>query len=327
MIVTHRCAGEAGFERHMVEAGDVLPADALWYDLVEPTEGEDRKIEAILDVDVPTREEMRGIEPSSLLSVQDGTLFMAARLLCRSESAAPKLTDVSFILTPRALVTLRYDEPKAFQLFLSRLARPNGCEANPGAILQGLLESIVDRGSEVLRQVGDDVEALSHDVFGARAGAIDDKTGLSGMIRRLGRTGDLISHVRESMLSLERMLLFLQNNAPRTAEVGAVEAQWGAAISDVRALEEHASFLAGKVQFVLDAVLGLVGLEQNKIVKIFSVLAVIFMPPTLIASIYGMNFKQGMWELEWAWGYPFALLLMVGSAVTTYLFFKSRGWL
>ena len=111
MIVTHRCAGEAGFERHMVEAGDVLPADALWYDLVEPTEGEDRKIEAILDVDVPTREEMRGIEPSSLLSVQDGTLFMAARLLCRSESAAPKLTDVSFILTPRALVTLRYDEP------------------------------------------------------------------------------------------------------------------------------------------------------------------------------------------------------------------------
>ncbi len=331
MIITHRVEPATGngcqFERHAVDLGDQLPLDAIWFDMVEPTPGEDRKIEEILKIEVPTREEMRDIEPSSLLYVEDGALYMGARILCQSESRAPKLTDVSFILTEKALVTVRYDDPKSFQLFASRMAKPGGCGTQPEAILDGLVESIIDRSSEVLRMVGDNVETLSHAVFEARSGATDEKGGFQETIRTLGRLGDLISHVRESMVSLERMLLFLQNNSRRPTKASGFTAEWRAAVRDVQSIEEHASFLSGKIQFILDAVLGLVSLEQNKIVKIFSVLAVIFMPPTLIASIYGMNFKTGMWELEWDWGYPMAIFLMIMSVMATFGLFKWKKWL
>ncbi len=331
MIITHRVQpadNGCQFERHMIDMGDPLPQDAVWFDVVEPTPGEDRRIEEVLKIEVPTREEMREIEPSSLLYVEDGALYMGARILCQSDTHSPKLADVSFILTQKALVTVRYDDPKSFQLFAGRMAKPGGCGTEPEAILDGLVESIVDRSSDVLRKVGDEVERLSHGVFEARQDAIGEKSGgFQESIRMLGRLGDLISHVRESMVSMERMLLFLQNNARSPANGSGFVTEWRAAVRDVQSIEEHASFLSGKIQFILDAVLGLVSLDQNKIVKIFSVLAVIFMPPTLIASIYGMNFKTGMWELDWDWGYPMAICLMILSVAATFGFFKWKNWL
>jgi magnesium transporter len=328
MIIVHRLqrTPKGAIERLILEHGDALPDDALWFDLVEPTAGEDRRVEEVLGIEIPTREEMRDIEPSSLLYAEGSALYMGARLVCRSETQVPTLTDISFILTEKTLVTVRYEEPRSFHLFAHRLAKPGTLGTSSETMLSGLVESIVDRASEVLRGVGDDVEGLSHAVFEARAGALGEKTGFPETIRKLGRLGDLLSHVRESMVSMERMLLFLQNNAV-PGETRREAAEWKAAVRDVQAIEEHASFLSGKIQFVLDAVLGLVSLEQNKIVKIFSVLAVIFMPPTLIASIYGMNFKLGMIELDWRWGYPFALTMMVLSVACTYTLFRWRKWL
>ncbi len=332
MIITHRIRQDATetkplFERHMLEPGEKLPEDAIWFDLFEPTGGEDRKIEEVLHISIPTREEMKDLDPSGILYKEGEALYMTARVFCWPKDGRPTLADVSFILTQKALVTVRYDDPGAFQMFASRLARPNGCGHASAAVLDGLLDSVVDRSGEVLRQVGDKIEALSHDVFAPDKKSSGISSRLSDIIRELGSMGDLVSHVRESMVSLERMLLFLSNQAKVGPDGFDLEAEWQADMKDVRAIEDHASFLSGKVQFLLDATLGLVSLEQNNAVKIFSVLAVIFMPPTLISSIYGMNFKKGMPELEWDYGYPYSLVMMVLSAVLTYSVLKWKKWL
>ncbi len=329
MIITHRVVpgSSSQLERHMIQPGEVPAPDAVWYDLVEPTNGDDRQVEKILEITIPTREEMKDIEPSSILYREGNALHMTARILCQSESDNPRLIDASFILTQKAMVTVRYDDPRAFQMFASRLGRPDACGHEPAAMLDGLIDSIVDRAGEVLRRVGEDIESLSHSVFAAPTNNLSAGKGFGDAIRRLGRIGDLTSHVRESMVSLDRMLLFLASNARRAENGFDLLAEWQTDIADVKAIEDHAEFLAGKTEFMLNATLGLVSLEQNNIVKIFSVLAVIFMPPTLIASIYGMNFKSGMWELEWEYGYALALCLMVLSCIATFSFLKWKRWL
>ena len=332
MIITYRIARSetsepAKFDRSKLGADEPLPNDAVWFDLYEPTDGDDGKVEKILGISVPTRDEMKDLDPSSILYKEKDALYMTARVFCWPEGGKPTLADVSFILTAKALVTVRYDNPRSFELFASRLARPDSCGHASSSVLDGLLDSIVDRSGEVLRQVGDEIEELSHIVFDPDRTANGVSSALNRTIRNLGRMGDLVSHVRESMVSLERMLLFLSYQAKTGADGYDLEAEWNADVKDVRAIEDHASFLSGKVQFLLDAVVGLVSMQQNNAVKIFSVLAVIFMPPTLIASIYGMNFKHGMPELEWEHGYPYALALMVCSALLTYGVMKLKHWL
>jgi magnesium transporter len=147
----------------------------------------------------------------------------------------------------------------------------------------------------------------------------------------LGREDEKISNLRESLVSIERLLLFLNaekndDSGKPTKALKAVREATKTALRDLQSLEEDASFKAQKVQFLLDATLGLINLAQNDIIKLFSVLAVIFMPPTVIASIYGMNFKE-MPELEWRFGYPLAIVLMVCAAVLPYVFFRWKKWL
>jgi magnesium transporter len=334
MIIIHEPRDAAGpgaegdcFDRRVLDAHQPIPAGALWIDLVEPTREEDRLVEAYLGIEIPTREEMQDIEPSSLLYTENSARYMTARIICSSETSVPKLTPISFILTDNALVTVRYDEPRSFQLFAARIGKPGVCTRQPEAVLDGLIEAIIDRAAEVLRKVGDDIEGTSRSVFETDAATSDRGKGFQTVIRSLGRHGDLISNVQESMVSLERMLLYLSTNTARPKRSSGFEAEWRTAVRDVKSIEEHALFLSSKMQFILDATLGLVSLEQNRIVKIFSVLAVIFMPPTLVASVYGMNFKSGMWELEWEHGYKMALLLMACAAALPYLFFKWKKWL
>ncbi len=332
MIVAYMTRKVGGSEqtcmdRRVIPHDGVVPDEAVWIDLLEPTREEDKLVELHLGIEIPTRDEMRDIEPSNLLYSENSARYMTARILCHSDTKAPKLVPISFIITEKALVTVRYDEPHSFMMFSSRIAKPDTCGIQPEAVLDGLLEAIIDRAAEVLRKVGDEIEMTSRDVFETEAATSGSGGGFQGIIRRLGRHGDLISNVRESMVSLERMLLYLSANINRPKRASGFQAEWRTAIRDVQSIEEHASFLSNKMQFVLDATLGLVSLEQNRIVKIFSVLAVIFMPPTLVASVYGMNFKTGMWELEWVYGYPMALFLMVCAAIIPYMLFKWKRWL
>jgi magnesium transporter len=308
-------------------AGEVLPADAIWIDLLNPTPEEDKRVEGLLGISIPTREEMHDLEPSEIIYTENGAHYMTARVICQSESIVPKLADVTFILTEKALVTVRYDEPGAFNIFLNRATKPGGCGQQPEAVLDGLIEAIVDRAAEVLRGVGDKVDMASRRIFAGRAQDVEQGGVYQVVIQHIGQHEHIISNVRESMMSIERVLLFLSANynRPKKAQTG-FSAEWRSAVRDVQAIEEHATFLSSKLQFMLDATLGLVSIEQNKIIKLFSVVSVALMPPTLIASIYGMNFKI-MPELEWQWGYPLALVSMVLFAVLPYLFFRWKKWL
>jgi magnesium transporter len=327
MIYVLTSAPAAGMGRRMLAPADPIPEDALWLDLVAPTREDDHKVEAFLGISVPTLEDMMEIEPSETMYAEDGARYMTARILCRADTDDPVLTGVTFILKAGRLVTVRYDEPRAFYLFVQRASRPGGCESSAEGVMTGLVDTIIDRAADVLQVTGERIDRLSSEVFNARSRKAPKRSvEFQETLRTLGRFGDLISKQRESLVSIERVLLFL-TVAYRTTRVPAeIRENVRTTLRDLQSLEEHASFQSSKVQFLLEATLGLVNLEQNNIIKLFSVVSVVFMPPTLIASIYGMNFKL-MPELDWALGYPLALAMMVVAAVLPYLLFRWKGWL
>jgi magnesium transporter len=329
MLLIHGICPDHGdrlVHRRLVE-GEPFPAGAVWIDLFNPVAAEDKQVEAHLGISIPTREEMHDLEPSEIIYTENGAHYMTARVICHSDSNVPTLADVTFILTERALVTVRYDEPGAFNIFLNRVTKPGGCGMEPEAVMEGLFEAVVDRAAEVLRGVGDKVDLASRRIFDGKSSDVERGGAYQGVLRKIGQYEHIISNVRESMVSVERVLLFLSANykRPKKAASG-FSPEWRTSIRDVQAIEEHATFLSSKLQFMLDATLGLVSLEQNKIIKLFSVVSVVMMPPTLIASIYGMNFKL-MPELDWRFGYPMALGLMFLFAVLPYLFFRWKKWL
>jgi magnesium transporter len=303
-----------------------LPAEAVWLDLVAPTQEEERQVEHLLGVEVPTREEMQEIEVSSRLYEENGALYMTATVIARADTERPEASAISFILAGDRLVTVRYADPQPFGLFASRCQRSPGAYTRGDVVLAGLLDALIDRIADVLEHIGLEVDAISHEVFEhpaapRRGGDFQD------ILRRLGRRGDLTSKVRESLVGVGRLLMFLgQTGTPSTKSAKDLRNRLRTMTRDVRSLTEHASFLSGKINFLLDATLGMINIEQNAIIKIFSVVAVVFLPPTLIASIYGMNFTF-MPELNSVFGYPMALVLMLVSALAPLLYFKRRGWL
>jgi magnesium transporter len=332
MILIHKPAKHSipsaeSLDRYALPAGEPIPDDALWIDLIEPTREEDLLVERHLNIEIPTREEMADIEPSEILYNENNARYMTARVLCSSDTDTPKLLDVSFILTERSLVTVRYGEPRSFTLFMSRAVKPGGCRHQPEAVLDGLIETIIDRAAEILGTVGSRIDRLSQTIFeNERQGTTRRAASFRAALKSIGRKGDVISNVRESMVSIERLLLFLSASIPRPQRQRGFQAEWRTALRDVQSIEEHATFLSNKLQFLLDATLGLVTIEQNDIIKLFSVMSVIFLPPTLIASLYGMNFEL-MPELRWDFGYPFAIGLMILAAALPYLFFRWKRWL
>jgi magnesium transporter len=314
------------FERHILDSADQVPENAVWLDLINPTREEDRRVELALGIEIPTREESRNIEPSEVLYVENGVRYMSARILCQSGTESPTLAPISFILKDRKLITVRYDEPRSFQMFINRMARPGACTASGDHLLISLFETVIDRAAEILRLSGERIDEVSSVVFEPNSAQRVDVDTFRNTLQTMGMEGNRISKVRESLVSIERMLLFLSANTAGAALGDDLRAEVRTTLRDLQSLEDHATFLSSKIQFLLDAVLGLVNLEQNKIIKIFSVASVVFLPPTLIASSYGMNFKN-MPELEWPFGYPMALALMVVSVLATYSFFKLKRWL
>jgi magnesium transporter len=302
-----------------------LPPEAVWLDLVSPTQEEERRVETLLGVGVPTREEMQEIEVSSRLYEENGALYMTAPVVTKADTEHPQAGAVSFILAGDRLITVRYAEPQSFTLFSARCQRAPGAYARGDAVMAALLDALIDRIADVLEHIGLEVDDISHEIFehsakARRGGNFQD------ILRRLGRRGDLTSKVRESLVGVGRILMFLSQASTAQKIAKNLRDRLRTMSRDVRSLTDHASFLSSKINFLLDATLGMINIEQNAIIKIFSVVAVVFLPPTLIASIYGMNFEY-MPELHWPFGYPLALLLMLGSALAPLLYFKRRGWM
>jgi magnesium transporter len=315
----------SSLERISVEHGQSPPETAVWIDLVTPTVQEDKLVEALLGIAVPTREEMQEIEVSSRLYIENGGRYMTATLMCASDTATPKTTPVTFILSAHRLVTVRYDDPRPFAIVEHKLARACPPKVSGESVLMDLLDAVIDRAADIQERIGAEVDQVSHSIFEPEQEA--DAPSYRDVLKALGRKGDLTSKVRESQVSVGRLLSFLANEAEGMKWPKDMRTQLQSMQRDVISLSDHATYLSNKIMFLLDALLGIVNIDQNAIIKIFSIAAVIFMPPTLVASIYGMNFHTGMIELEWTYGYPYALVLIVLAAVLPIVFFKWKKWL
>lgn len=326
-MITYFVPTGTSLQRFQAEGEAVsLPLSTLWVDLLTPTVAEDRATEALLGIEVPTPEEMQEIETSSRLYIENGAIYMTATLLCGIAEGRPGTTPVTFILAGDKLATVRYDEPKAFPLAAYRLQKANNTCNNGQAVLLNLLEAVVERAADILEHIAADIDVASRSVFEM---GISDRRGapdFHDVIRSIGRQGMLNNRVQESLMTLSRTLLFLNQHETDAGFTKVDRDSLKTMTRDLKSLSDHAAALDSKINFLLDAVLGLVNLDQSAIIKIFSVLAVVFMPPTLIASIYGMNFHD-MPDLDWKYGYPFSLALMFISAIGTYLFFRWKRWL
>jgi magnesium transporter len=266
---------------------------------------------------------MKEIETSNRLYEDNGALYMTTTVAAQLDTDRPVATAVTFIYTGSRLVTNRYLDTKPFQQFIAYAEKHPAACTSPLALLAGIMEAFTERIADVLERVGGDLDNLSGGIFAQRGNGTPDSRDLRRMIERIGFNGELNSKSRESLVSLGRLLMFVQQSAPMTGEQ---RDRFHSISRDVSSLSDHASYLSNKITFVLDAMLGVVNLEQNNIIKLFSVMAVVLMPPTLIASVYGMNFKL-MPELEWQHGYPMALIMMLFAAIGPYLFFKWKKWL
>jgi magnesium transporter len=318
---------EASLKKANVSDLDALPDNAVWIDLVKPSTAEDKAVERLAGIAVPTREDMQEIEVSSRLYIENSARYMTATLMCGADTETPRTTAVTFILANHRLVTVRYDEPRPFVLVENKLARSCASGITGEMVLMELLDAVIDRNADILERAGIDMDAISHEIFEPKGAA---RTGhakrYSEILIAIGRKGDLTSKVRESLVSIGRVVTFVAAAVDGVKWSKDMREQLKTMQRDVTSLTDHASYLSNKIIFMLDAMLGVVNLEQNNIIKLFSVMAVVLMPPTLIASIYGMNFRD-MPELQWHLGYPLAVLAMLAAAIGPYMYFKWKNWL
>lgn len=304
-----------------------LEADIVWLDLNQPTRDEENRAERLMHIDVPTRADLRDIEPSSRLHADENAIYLTASILCRADGPSPVLTDVAFVLTPSCLVTVRYDDPKSFMMFAAALCNMPGGATSAPLTLARLMETIADRTAEILEQAETRGDALLLRIFGENDEAPRRRNPkeLQRLLGEISAHHRLISKTRSSLATLSRVLTFLQT-VEAVKQNREVKDLVKSTARDIQSLSEHANFLSGNITFLLDASLGLINVEQNAIIKIFSIASVVFLPPTLVASIYGMNFDY-MPELDWSVGYPSSLVLMAISAIIPFLFFRWKGWL
>ena len=297
----------------------------VWTDFDHPTAEEERGLEEVLGVDLPTREEMAEIESSSRIYSENGALFLTASLLSGSETERPVLAPVTFVLHPTRLVTIRYHTPSAFRSFVAHAGQSRAGISEPLSLLMALLEAVVDRLADVLEREAKALDGIATTVFGTDPTKRNKPGALRAVIGRIGQRGELNAQIRDSLASLDRIAGHLAQYPGKPGFSAEVKEQAQTLVADVRSLTEYAGGMSGRIAFLLDATLGLVNLEQNDIIKFFSVVAVVFLPPTLVGTVYGMNFAD-MPELAQPWGYPAALGAMLVSAVVPYVWFKWRGW-
>ena len=297
---------------------------ALWVDLYRPQPAQVEKV-AALGVEVPTLADMEEIEISNRLYHEPSGDYITVVLPGLTETKQQTAGPVCFILTPRRLITVRHHAPRPFETFPERSDKgAAGCDT-PEKLFLSLIDEIVGRLADLLEGAGRGLEEVYRMVLDQN-GEGQAPAVLQSAMQRIGRESELIARVRLSLLTLERAIGFHSLSLTDKKVDPALKAVAKGLQRDISALEVHCDYLATRVAQATDATLGMINLLQNVTVRIVSVVAVLFLPPTLIASIYGMNFRL-MPELSQGWGYPAALGLMVASAAGTYLYFKWRKWL
>jgi len=324
MLTAYRLT-EKGPEPVAVAEPRGIPEGVAWVDLLMPTRNEELETEGFFGVDLPTREESEEIEFSSRFYVEDDAVFMTATLLTGVEKGEPVNSPMTIAVRGGRIVTVRYEDFRALRQFVSIAAKPGSHCDNVESVFNQMIEAIVDRAADVIEQIAARVEHLNKEIF-SRDRSNKRERPLQEVIGDLGFQDDLAAKIRESLHSLERLVRFAGLALPNTFDKGANRGRLKLAGRDIQSLEAHIAFLSSKISFLLDATLGLISVEQNEVIRVLTLVATIFFPPTLIGTVYGMNFHY-MPELDWLWSYPVSLVVMIASALIPFLYFKRKGWL
>lgn len=305
-------------------SNQALLKEAVWIDLLRPTKNEAAMVEKCLNIEFPTREKMQEIEPSSRLYKESDTIFLTATMIAKSDSKEPKSDAITIIIKGNRLITVRYIEPLAFALFVSHLPKLMVNDHHAIYLVIELLDTSIARLADISEHIGLSLDDYSQTIFNPQTKE-DMKIDYKKLLQQLGSSGDLNAKTWESLVSFNRLNGFF-GQAIALKFDDDMHSKLATLTNDINALSDHVKFLTSKINFLLDATLGMVNIEQNNIIKIFSIAAVIFLPPTLIASIYGMNFSV-IPELKFRFGYPMAIGLMLLSGWLPYMFFKIKKWL
>ena len=295
-----------------------------WLDLVDASDEERAAVERATGLRVPDQSAVREIETTSRVYTENGAIYLSTPLPASGNASEP-LTAVGFVLTKERLITVRFAENPVFD------SLHDGCKGPLSApeIFLRIQEALVDRAADTLEHCSAELEELSHRAFHSEhshkrmAKTISDK--LRGTLRKLGQIGDHVSQIRDTLLGFGRIAAFVCETGT-TVLSGDEHSRLKAVRADISSLNDYQQHLSGKVQFLLDATLGFISIDQNDVVKTLTIVSVVGVPPVLIAGIYGMNFAH-MPELQWKFGYPFALLLMVVSGILPLVWFKWQRWI
>lgn len=299
------------------------PKNIVWIDMLTPTPEETKTVEKFLTVEIPTKEEMQEIESSSRLYKEHDAYFMTINTVKKFDDDNHKIANITFLLKGNILLTIEYEDIPTLTNFVKLTSvKPTFSVESAISLLLGILEMFVDKIADMLETISSTIEQLSQRIF---IEEIKKYQELRNILITMGLQGEINSKTRDSLTSISRMVGYLKFNISKEDEEH-FRSRLETLNLDASDLKDHSGFLGHKVSFILDASLGLINIEQNAIIKIFSIAAVVLLPPTLIASIYGMNFKY-MPELNWVGGYPLALIVMVFSSIIPYLYFKKKGWL
>jgi magnesium transporter len=319
MIRVYR-SGCASCEPSTVDPADwSMSPDTLWIDLVKPTREEDAAVERALGLSIPTREEMAELEASSRVYRENRATYATADIITHGETALPGIEPVTFVLTDGPLVTIRYADARPFAMLTEKLDREPALCTSGTVLFLNLMEAVVDRASDILSKNGARVEDIAAHVFSG-----GKTVGFEKLITRLGQAQMATARIEQSLAGLLRIFTFI--GVDERADTDEARSHLRSLGRDADSLIAHNQSVAASINFQLSAALGLINIEQSSIIKVFSVAAVAFLPPTLIASIYGMNFRH-MPELAQPWGYPAAVAAMVISALLPLAWFKRKGWL
>jgi magnesium transporter len=317
----------------MLNSYAIVPAEvgsqsenSFWIDLFNPTPEESAKVAAECGVHVPSRESLQEIESSSRLRADGQVLYVNMPLAVQDEATGLVPVPLGFILSPQRLITIRYSEIHAFADVKARVQQRQ-CLGSAD-VFAALIDGLVDSGADMLEKLSRDLATVSGRAFGPRGVAPSRDKRLTRTLRdcviAVGGAGDQLSHVRESLLGLQRIVGFVaEMSADWTLPV--LKSRLKTARQDLVSLVDFEAHLSGKTQFLLDAILGFINTDQNDIFKVLTIVSVVGIPPTLIASMYGMNFHY-MPELSWRWGYAYGLTLIGLSILVPILWFKKRGW-
>jgi magnesium transporter len=301
-----------------------LPDNLVYLDLLNPSKGEETEAEQWLEYQLPTREEMQEIEESARLYTEKGALYMTAWVPVGLDTPNQDTSAITFVVSPETLTTVRYADPMAFRVLPDQLRRQRSTPVSSDAVFLLLVELVVARIADSLQTIETDLRNISRDIFRvdpSKTGA-GNECDLNEVIKLLGRRNALVANVRECLVSIARMLQYFLNNAA-TWMKGELAAQFRSVARDVKSLDDYTNQQTQEMTFLLESTLGLINIQQNQIIKIFTVASVLFMPPTLIASIYGMNFEH-MPELSHPWAYPLVLCILVLSAILPIVWFKKK---